>query len=41
MNSIAAARRKGVPDAIIEDMRRDGLDEIARRKSLNAMRIKV
>lgn len=41
MNSLAAARRKGVPDAIIEDMRRDGLDEIARRKSLNAMRIKV
>ena len=41
MNSLAVARRRGVPEPIIEDMRRDGLDEIARRKSLNAMRIKV
>ena len=41
MNRIAAARRRGEPEALIEDMRRDGLDEIARRKSLNAMRIKV
>jgi hypothetical protein len=41
MNHIAAARRRGEPEALIEDMRRDGLDEIARRKSLNAMRIKV
>jgi hypothetical protein len=41
MNSLAAARRKGVPEPIIEDMRRDGLDEIAKRKSLNATRIKV
>lgn len=41
MNRIAAARRRGEPEALIEDMRRDGLDEIARRKSINAMRIKV
>lgn len=41
MNRIAAARRRGEPEALVEAMKRDGLDEIARRKSLNAMRIKV
>ena len=41
MNRIATARRRGEPEALIEAMKRDGLDEIARRKSLNAMRIKV
>jgi hypothetical protein len=41
VNSLAAARRKGVPEHIIEDMHREGLDEIARRKSMNAKRIKV
>jgi hypothetical protein len=37
-NMIAAARKKGTPDLLIEQMRREGLDAIAKKKSENARR---
>jgi hypothetical protein len=37
-NILAAERKKGTPDLLIEQMRRDGLDVLAKKKSNNARR---
>jgi hypothetical protein len=37
-NMIAAARKKGTPELLIEQMKREGLDAIAKKKSENARR---